>query len=325
MLVAIAAVLAWLDRDDLAGLLRALRQAPAGVGIALLVHVPQIALTAFAWQVLMRGPERPGAWLMLRLRWLREAANALLPAGGLIGQTLAARLLIRRGVPADIAASTATVDLTIEAATQVLFTLTGLALLLRARGGAGLGTVGLGTVGLGSVGFGTVLGLGLAASGLAVGALVTVQRRLPLDWLRRRLPRRWAAGVLDRVESVQRDVRRLHRAPSRLLLATLLHSAAWSLGALEVAGVLRLLGIHLDLAHGLVIESIAQALRSAGFAVPGAMGIQEGAIVGACALVGVPPAPALVLALVRRAREMLVGVTGLASYRGTTPRGMAGG
>ena len=91
------------------------------------------------------------------------------------------------------------------------------------------------------------------------------------------------------------------RAPWRSALGW--HGAAWALGALEIVGVLGLLGHRLSLADGLIIESMAQALRNAGFMLPGALGVQEGALIGAAALVGVPPAQALTVALVRRTRE----------------------
>ena len=69
--------------------------------------------------------------------------------------------------------------------------------------------------------------------------------------------------------------------------------------------MLGLLGHPVSLADALVIESLAQALRNAGFMLPGALAVQEGAIIGAAALVGVPPAAALAVALVRRAREVV--------------------
>ncbi|MBY0333986.1 MAG: hypothetical protein K2X49_25290, partial [Acetobacteraceae bacterium] len=77
------------------------------------------------------------------------------------------------------------------------------------------------------------------------------------------------------------------------------HSLAWVIGALEVAGVLWLLGVEVSLADALVIEALAQALRNAGVLLPGALAVQEGAIIAAAALVGVPPGPALAAALVR--------------------------
>jgi hypothetical protein len=62
---------------------------------------------------------------------------------------------------------------------------------------------------------------------------------------------------------------------------------------------------------------------------PGALAAQEGAIVGAAALVGVPPAAALAAALVRRAREVAFALPGLVAWhrseleglRATAPRG----
>ncbi len=91
--------------------------------------------------------------------------------------------------------------------------------------------------------------------------------------------------------------------------------------------MLRLLGHPVSLGRGFIVEALVQALRSAAFMVPGAVGIQEGAVIAACALVGVPPPLALVLALVRRARELLLGVPGLIvarASRGPSPGGRHG-
>jgi uncharacterized membrane protein YbhN (UPF0104 family) len=86
--------------------------------------------------------------------------------------------------------------------------------------------------------------------------------------------------------------------------------------------VLGLLGHPVSLADALVIESLAQALRNAGFMLPGALAVQEGAIVGAAALVGVPPTAALAAALVRRAREVCFAVPGLLAWHRSETRSM---
>ena len=88
---------------------------------------------------------------MALLRWYRESANALLPAGALVGQAAAARLLARRGIPGEMAGATATVDLTLEAVSQLFFTLAGVALLLGAGEGEGL-------LGFAAAGFGIAAG-----------------------------------------------------------------------------------------------------------------------------------------------------------------------
>jgi putative membrane protein len=236
---------------------------------------------------------------MVLLRWLRESAGMLLPGGGLLGQVGAARMLVQRGVAGDIAGATATVDVTIEAVAQLFVTAIGLLLLLE-RGVAG------------HVVHAAAIGLILAA--LAVVALIGIQRLPPhsppaeaLRALGHRLPVRWRQAVRD----TQAAILCLHADRGRLAGAFACHSAAWVLGSVEILALLALAGRPIAFTDALIIEAIAQALRSVGFMLPGAVGIQEGAIVGAAALVGVPPGPALTVALVRRGREVLTSLPGL--------------
>lgn len=294
-----------LNHQDLPGLGHVLAELPLAVLLAAAVHLPQILLTALAWRVLLPPGQRPPVGAMVALRWYRESANALLPAGALVGQAAAARLLARRGVPAEMAGATATVDLTLEAVSQFFFTLAGVALLL-----AGLGATG-GLLGA------AMAGLVIALAGAA--AMIAVQRRLPLSFLERllaRLARRWPAIRPDGVRAFQAAILALHADAGRMTAAILLHTGAWLLGAVEVAGVLWLLGQPgIGLGEGLVIESLAQALRNAGFMLPGALAVQEGAIIGAAALVGVPAGAALAAALARRAREICFSLPGLIAWQ----------
>ena len=79
-------------------------------------------------------------------------------------------------------------------------------------------------------------------------------------------------------------------------------------------GVLGLLGRPVGFADGLIVESVAQALRNAGFMLPGAVGVQEAALVGAGFLVGIPSPHVLTVALVRRTRELLMSMAGLLAW-----------
>jgi putative membrane protein len=298
-LLALAAVLL-LNQGELPGLGRMLADLPACVAVSAAVHLPQIVLTGMAWRSLLPAALRPPPETMAMLRWFRESANALLPAGALVGQAAAARLLARRGIPPDLAGATATVDLTMEAVSQLVFTLVGVALLL--AGGDPHALAGF-----------AAAGLGVAAAG--AGAMVAAQRHLgPLEWLLGRLARRWPALRPDWIGRLQAAVLRLHMEWRGLAGAMLWHGAAWGLGAFEVMGVLALLGHPISLADALVIESLAQALRNVGFLLPGALAAQEGAIIGAAAVVGVPPAAALAVALVRRTREVMIALPGLAAW-----------
>jgi putative membrane protein len=296
--LALAAILL-LNNEELPGLGRVLAELPGCIAISAAVHLPQILLTAMAWRALLPAGSRIPAAGMARLRWFREAVSALLPAGALVGQAAAARLLTRRGVPADLAGATATVDMTLETVSQLVFTLAGVGLLLAGGDGAFVGV--------------TAAGLGVAAAGAA--AMVVAQRHLgPLERLLTLLARRWPALHPEWIGRFQQEVLRLHADWRGLTASLLWHSAAWVLGAFEIMGVLGLLGHPVSLADALVIESLAQALRNAGFMLPGAFAVQEGAMVGAAALVGVPPAAALATALVRRTREIAFAVPGLVAW-----------
>ena len=300
-LVIVAALL--LNATDIVAITAPLRDLPAALAISAAVHLPQILMTALAWQTLVPGTLRPSAGTMMLLRWYRESAGTLLPAGALVGQVAAARLLMRSGVTADLAGATATIDLTLEVVAQVLFTLAGLAL-LSGRGSSG------GMAGVAAAGF------GIAAS--CAMALLGVQWLPRLRWVGARLAplaSRWPALRLHRVTSLYREVRCLHAQPRTLATALCCHSTAWAIGAFEVVGVLGLLGRTVSFADGLIIESVAQALRNGGFMLPGAVGVQEAALVGASALVGIPLAPALTVALVRRTREVLTSLVGLLAWQ----------
>jgi len=295
-----------LDRADLLGGAGVLRDLPVCVTISAVVHMPQLLLTALAWRTLIRQPVAPSLLGMTHLRWVRESAGTLLPGGGVLGQVWAARQLARCGVPSELAGATATVDVTAELAAQLLFTLLGLGLLLGQRNRGGVIT--------GMAVTGCVMVAGAAAGLVAIQRLPRHRRLAGLRrHLARSLPRAWRGGVAD----IHAAILCLHAERRRLATAVACHSLAWTLGAVEVAGVLYLLGRKLSPAEAIIIESMGQALRNAGFMLPGAAGIQEGAIVAAAALVGVPAGPALTASLVRRAREVLMALPGIVAWQRT--------
>ena len=91
----------------------------------------------------------------------------------------------------------------------------------------------------------------------------------------------------------------------------LLSLVGWVVGTFEVWLALRLIGHPVDWASALMLESLGQAIRGAAFAIPGALGVQEGGYLLLAPLVGLPPEAALALSLIKRARELLLGLPGL--------------
>jgi glycosyltransferase 2 family protein len=95
----------------------------------------------------------------------------------------------------------------------------------------------------------------------------------------------------------------------------LLHALCWALGGLEAWVTLRLMGLPVTALEGLAIDSLVTSLRTFGFFMPAALGVQEAAYVLVCALFGLNPGVAMAFSLVRRARDILLGLIGLAVWQ----------
>jgi hypothetical protein len=64
-----------------------------------------------------------------------------------------------------------------------------------------------------------------------------------------------------------------------------------------------------------MLESLIQAVRSAAFFMPGALGVQEGGLILLGAVVGLGPEVALALSLIKRIRELAVGLPALLAWQ----------
>jgi uncharacterized membrane protein YbhN (UPF0104 family) len=115
-------------------------------------------------------------------------------------------------------------------------------------------------------------------------------------------------------------VRRFYRRRAAVAACGFWQLAGWTAGAGEVWLALHFLGWPAGIAEALVIESLIQALSSGAFVVPGALGVQEGGFLVIGGLLGVPPETALALALMRRARDVLVFAPALAAWQLTIGR-----
>ena len=63
-----------------------------------------------------------------------------------------------------------------------------------------------------------------------------------------------------------------------------------------------------------MLESLGQAVRSLGFVLPGGLGAQESAIMAGGMMVGIAPDLALAVALIKRARDLAYGLSGLIAW-----------
>ena len=159
----------------------------------------------------------------------------------------------------------------------------------------------------------TVAG-GLAVAAPAIGTFYLIQRRSG-HRLIQAVVNRFASGrdwrALGAVDVLYDNLRRLYAAPRRIGSAIGIHLIGWVIGTFEVHVCLHFMGYPVSFAESLVIESLAQAVRGAAFAVPGALGAQEGGLIALCALFGIPAEAALALSLIKRLADLLVGLPSL--------------
>ncbi|MGA9369175.1 MAG: lysylphosphatidylglycerol synthase domain-containing protein, partial [Steroidobacteraceae bacterium] len=102
-----------------------------------------------------------------------------------------------------------------------------------------------------------------------------------------------------------------YRRGKRAAASFALSLTGWLVGTGEVYLALRLLGSPVDWRDALLLESLGQAIRGAAFAIPGALGVQEGGYLLLAPFAGLAPHAALALSFAKRAREILLGIPGL--------------
>ncbi len=248
-------------------------------------------LLGLAWAMVLPGM-RPEVLVWGRM--VRDAATTCLPFSPVGGYVLGARAIMVRGVAWPSAAAGTVVDVTAELIGQFVFSVFGLlALLLLLPGSPLLAPV---AVTLAVVALLIALTWRFRA---AIGrGLRSLGRRLLGEWFR-------GQGGPDRVQA---ELSRLYGSPRRLLLAAALHLLGWFATGVGTWISLRLLGWDAGMLPILALEALLDALVAAAFIVPGSAGVQEAGYVGLGAAFGVPPDMALGVSLLRRARDVALGV-----------------
>ncbi|MCI2008024.1 MAG: hypothetical protein LKJ54_04705, partial [Acetobacter peroxydans] len=75
------------------------------------------------------------------------------------------------------------------------------------------------------------------------------------------------------------------------------------------------MGHGCTVAQAFVIEGVGQAAKSAGFAVPGGLGVSEGGYIVVGSLFGIAPPVAIALSLIKRLREITWGLPSLVLWQ----------
>ncbi len=251
-------------------------------------------LLGLAWMVLMPPGTAPLGGLIWA-RMVRDAAGNCLPFSQMGGVVLGARSLAVQGVPWSLAAAGSVVDVTAEFLAQVGFMLIGMIELLNHAPGSRL----------------TVpVGVGLMLAGAGAATFMWLQRsggRL-FGALARRIAAPWFDDATAHVQSFQEDLTRLYASPARLALGVALHLAGWIGGGAGTWIGFQLLGADIDFDDVLAIDALTHIALSATVLVPAGAGVQEAAYASLGAIFGVPAELSLGVSLLRRARDLVMGI-----------------
>jgi glycosyltransferase 2 family protein len=252
-------------------------------------------LLGSAWYVLMPResaiPHRVFVWA----RMVRDSAAEVLPFSQFGGMALGARAAILHGVSRAFAFGSMIVDVTSEMLAQIAYIALGVAM-LSARAPHSASTHSLTTM----------FAVGLALAVIAGGSLVALQRYG--HWVTAKMAARLLPGAAAATAAVPAALDQIYRSPARVGFSSTLHFCAWLFNSVGTWIAFRLIGVHVDVAAVIAIESLVYAMRSAAFIVPNALGVQEGAYAILAPLFGVGAEFGLAVSLLKRARDIAIGV-----------------
>lgn len=292
-----------------------IRQGATGVGMAIATagwwiaavaafHLFIIFLDAGAWWVLFPKAERPRLRSLFWMRWIGEAISNLIPSAMVGGDLVRARLAAISGTPMPIAVASVIVDVTLGVPMQIIFTLAGLVLLVEATGATNL---------VGPTVIGSLIGIA------AIAGFFVVQRLGMFGFLTRMITRvakskEWSS-LVQSGEALDQTVRHLYSRRRGVLAC-----CAWTMVSLVASSVeiwiaLYALGTKATFTNALILQSMAMTVRSAAFAVPGQLGVQETGYLIIGNILGIPTQTAFAISLIARFRDLAVGIPALVVFQ----------
>jgi putative membrane protein len=218
------------------------------------------------------------------------------------GMVAAARLMILHGMNAGYAAASVAADATTEAMAQVVFLAFGL--------------------GLGITQFRHMDGSGPLTQAMLAVLLLAVPGIALLIFLQKK-----GAGFAERIAarffpqaregvSFRAAIEELYDSRSRLAASSAFHLIAWIGAGGGTYIAFRLVGGHINLLNAIALEALLCTLRSIAAPVPAAIGVQEWGYAMLAPLFGLPAEMGVAVSLLKRAREIVLGVPALIYWQG---------
>ncbi len=266
-------------------------------GFALLCVWQMVLFTinGWGWDVTLPwgGWRRTG--VMIWGRMVRDSAGSCLPFSQLGGFVAGVRAVSSHGLSLRQATASTVVDITAEFLAQIAFAAIGMVVLFAHRSDNAL-----------AVPMGISLGLALGACML----FIWLQRRgiSPMATLSKRIAGNRFGGTGERIEALQAELTAMYKRPNAVIFSFVVHLLGWIGTGVGGWIAFHLLGVPVSLIHALAIEGLLHAVLATAFVVPGYAGVQEAAYAGIGALFGIPAELAIAVSLLRRSRDIAVGI-----------------
>ena len=268
-----------------------------GLGLLCLYALVVFVSLAFAWFFILPPPARRPVAELYVARLVRDSIAEISPFSPVGGMVAAARLMVLKGMNAGYAAASVAADATTEAMAQVVFLAFGL--------------------GLGFTQFRHLRGSGPLTEAMLVVLLLAVPGIALLIFLQKRgagLAEKIAARFFPQVRdgvSFRIAIEELYDSPSRLAASAALHLVAWIGAGGGTFIAFRLVGGQVTLLNAIALEALLCTIRSIAAFVPAAIGVQEAGYAMLAPLFGLPAEMGLAVSLLKRAREIVLGVPAL--------------
>jgi putative membrane protein len=273
-----------------------------GFAIVLGWQLVLFVILGLGWDAIAPRREARRIWLFIWGRMVRDASANCLPFSQVGGFVFGARAVTLHGVPWSLATASTVVDVTAEFLAELAFTGIGLGILIARAPDSRLAVPV-------EIGLGLAVMAGLTLIWLQQGAASLFAK------LGRRVAGRWFTDAQERVEVLQAELSLIYGHTMRLVIGFFVHLIGWICTGVAGWITYHLLGVPIDFDDALAIEALLAAATAMAFLVPVSAGVQEAGYAGLGAIFGVAPELSLAVSLVRRARDLALGIPILLTWQ----------
>jgi putative membrane protein len=272
-----------------------------GLGLLCGYALAMLGILAAAWKCLMPHACRVSLRTFFLARLVRDSISDITPFSPVAGMLASARLATLGGMEAGFSLASVVADATTETMAQVAFLLLGLSL------GASYLLYRWSAIPLTAAGVAV-----LVLSVLCIASMILLQKK-GAGWADRIIERRFPTAQKGR--TLHQCFRELYGSRARLGGAAFLHLLGWISAGGGTFVAFRLAGGRIGIVDALALESLLAALRSLAVFVPGGIGVQEAGYAMLAPIFGLPAELGFAVSLLKRAREVVLGVPALVYWQ----------